>query len=281
MNLNKEKAFRYLQSGALGALMLALSIFVSWRIFGFGSLFIASMVVGAVMLLSARRPPFIRGSVPLDRANAPELAGLSAYLARRAGLQRDPRIYLLPTSISNALTLGNRKNADIVITQGLLDRLSSRETAGVLAHEMSHIKNGDLAIIRFSEAVKRVTLFTSRFGWFLLLFSLPVALFTGQALSLTTLLLLMAAPALSLFLQMALLRTREFQADLGAAELTGDPKGLASALYKIERAGWFYHFLPLPQQRLQTHPPTDERIRRLLALAGETTVRPLGFSHLG
>jgi heat shock protein HtpX len=211
---------------------------------------------------------------PVLPAAFPEGSAMLEELARRAGLPAVPRLYVVPSRLFNAFAVGRPDDAAIAVTNGLLRALSLRELAGVLAHEVSHIAHDDLKVMALADMVSRFTSFMSTVGIALLFFNLFG--FFGSDVALVpwlAVLILLAAPTVSGLLQLALSRTREFDADLGAAMLTGDPDGLASALRKLERIqGRNWESLVLPGGRtpdpsiLRTHPPTTERITRLMAL---------------
>ena len=159
------------------------------------------------------------------------------------------------------------------MSDGLLRNLSSRELMGVLAHEVSHIRHNDMWVMTLADLVSRLTGLLSLVGQVLLLVNLPLLLLGMATFSWLGVLLLIAAPTISALLQLALSRSREYEADMGAADLTGDPAALASALHRLDRVpgGWFEQvFLPgrrVPDPSLlRTHPPTEERVRRLLSL---------------
>jgi heat shock protein HtpX len=209
----------------------------------------------------------------LSPAELPEVLAVLDRLTRRAGLRHRPRLYYVPSRMLNAFAVGRRDDAVIALTDGLLRRMTLRELAGVLAHEMSHVRNDDLWLMGLADLVGRLTRLMSLLGLFLLILGLP--LWLGGAASLPWLLipLLLFAPQITVLLQLALSRAREFEADLDAAGLTGDPAGLASALAKLERyqrGPWEQILMPghrLPEPSLlRTHPPTEQRIARLQAL---------------
>jgi len=194
-------------------------------------------------------------------------------LARRSGLARYPPLYYIPSSVMNAFTVGKRDNAAIGVTDGILRKLTLRELAGVLAHEISHLRNGDLRVMTLADVISRITANLSMIGQVLILINLPLFLMGRAHIPWIPLLLLLAAPTLSALMQLALSRTREFDADMGAVRLTGDPLGLASALEKMERyQGSLLGTIFAPGRRspdpslLRSHPHTEERIRRLLSL---------------
>ena len=196
-------------------------------------------------------------------------------LARRAGLNTVPELYYVPTRVMNAFTVGDRSHSAIAITDGLLRALDLRELAGVLAHEVSHVRNNDMRVMMLADMVSRMASTFQTFALFSLIF-----LFTGM-ITWTTVLVLMATPTIMTMLQLALSRTREFDADLGALELTGDALGLASALEKMDNYQQsFLDRVFIPGRRvpdpsiLRTHPNTSERVRRLLELAEVPPVVP-------
>ena len=231
---------------------------------------------------------------PLNAGEAPELMQLIAELARRAGMPHTPRLYYLPSDVMNAFTAGTTKNAAIALSDGLIRRLDWRELSGVLAHEMMHIVNSDTRLMAFADLTSRLTGFLSLTGQILLLINLPLLILGEGTLPWPPILLLIFAPTLSSLVQLALSRSREYEADLGAAALTGDAVGLASALTKLEAS---HHgllarlFHPVPRipdpSILRTHPPTEERVRRLLEIAREQEFGlsgaprpPFDLSHL-
>lgn len=212
---------------------------------------------------------------PISPRQAPVLWQLLETLAERAELPSVPRPYYVPSPIINAFAVGNQRQAAIALSDGLLQRLSTRELAGVLAHEVAHIANNDLRVMSLADAISRITALFASAGQLFLLLSLPALFIADVEFSVNwpAVLLLLFSPHLALLMQLGLSRTREYDADLRAATLTGDPLGLAQALAHIERAsrGWLSVLFPgwgNPEPSwLRTHPPTEERIRRLHALA--------------
>ena len=149
--------------------------------------------------------------------------------------------------------------------------LSLRQLAGVLAHEMSHVRNGDLKVMALGDVLTRITSFMAQVGYLSLLISLPAMLAAGTKVPWLALAGLILAPLFGGLLQLALSRTREYDADLDAAAITGDPEALASALALLEKKqGRMWEGLVLPGGRvpdpsiLRTHPRAEERIARLL-----------------
>jgi heat shock protein HtpX len=213
------------------------------------------------------------GARRLGPADAPELYRVFARISERAGLPRVPSLYYVPSGMLNAFALGSRDQFAICLTDGLLRHLTLRELAGVLAHEASHIRNNDLWVMSLADVISRLTGTMSMVGVLLLALNLPLLMMQRATVPWLLIALLLFAPTLAGLLQLGLSRTREYDADLEAAALTGDPRGLASALTKLERfQGGLLETLFLPGRRvpdpslLRTHPPTRERIARLLSL---------------
>lgn len=212
---------------------------------------------------------------PIYPEEAPELWHILETLAQRAGLLAIPVPYYVPSPLINAFAVGSSKHSAIAVTDALLSELSLRELAGVLAHETAHIAHGDLRVMGLADAVSRITALMSMIGQLFLVFFIPMLLIddVGFEINWSALLLLLFSPHLTLLVQLGLSRIREYDADIKAAMLTGDPLGLAQALARIEQTSrfWMGFFLPgwgNPEPSwLRTHPATEERIRRLRQLA--------------
>ena len=165
--------------------------------------------------------------------------------------------------------MGSRENAAIALTDGIIRAMDTRQLTGILAHEMAHIQNGDLRVMGMADVLNRITSLMSSIG----LIGIPLLFGVGMQLPILGLILLIAAPTIGGLLQMALSRAREYDADLDGATLTGDPEGLALALKDLEeRQSGKWEGLVLPGGRmpqpslLRSHPKTEERIKRLLAV---------------
>lgn len=235
------------------------------------------LLIGILLLLSPRITPelIIRmyGAQKVSpRFGAPLLSAVTE-LARRAGLPAVPKLYIIPSPILNAFATGTQSDSLIAITHGMLTKMNAREIAGVLAHEMGHIRHNDLWVMNLADTLSRFTHFMSMMGVLLALLNLPLVLIGGETIPWLGIILLYFAPAVSSLLQLGLSRAREYNADMEGARLSGDAEGLASALQKIERyQGGVWENVFLPGRRvpvpslLRTHPPTEERIRRLRAL---------------
>jgi heat shock protein HtpX len=253
----------------------------------------ALVFIAVLALLSPRVPPQavmrLYNAVRVDGRHGAQLLRIVEVLADRAELARHPRLYVIPSSTLNAFATGTPGNAAIALTEGLLRRLELRQVAGVIAHEMSHIRNNDLAVMAMADAFSRFTQVLAYLGLFLAAVNIPTVLMGFEPFPWLAIILLYLAPLLSNLLQMGLSRTREYDADLEAAGLTGDPEGLASALGSLERyQGRFWEdmMLPVPARRiphpslLRSHPETADRIARLRELARRPRLaRPLAFGN--
>ncbi|MBW1700011.1 MAG: M48 family metalloprotease [Deltaproteobacteria bacterium] len=272
----KHKAINVLQSCAILSGMIALTALLGWFVAGPQGIKWAIGLSIVIFLFSPRISPYLvlrlYRAVRLPPHQMPVIYDALEQLAHRANLPATPNLYYIPSSMPNAFTMGNRREAAIALTDGLLKSLNLRELIGVLAHEVSHIRNNDMWIMNLSDIVSRVTSIFSMTGQFLVVMNLPLLLFSGYQIPWLPILTLIFAPSLMLFLQLALSRSREFDADLNAAMLTGDPEGLASALVKIEQSkGGFFSRIFFPGHRepnpsvLRTHPDTEKRVKRLLS----------------
>jgi len=250
-------------------------LLLSWLFWGSAAAIWLTAILGMLLLFMPDSSPQLLMRLyrarPLNRWQAPELYQQVEQLAQWAELASVPQLYLLPMRQSNAMAVGSSDKSVIAISAGLLRLLDRRELAGVLAHEISHLRNGDIRVMQLAELASRVTNSLSLFGLALLLLNLPLVLFSDYGVNWALLLLLLFAPQFNALAQLGLSRVREYSADLGAATLTGDPQGLASALQKIEQQsnGVWGRLLPgysVPHW-LRTHPPTRERIRRLQELS--------------
>ena len=271
-----------LQTFIIIAAMASLFGVLGWLIFGGVGLVIALVVAFVLTLSTPKMSPRVvlkmYGARRITQDEAHGLYALLVELSRRAGLSQMPALYYVPSRVMNAFSVGSRDRSAIAISDGLLRYMNTREISGVLAHEISHIRNNDLRLHALADVMTRITSALSFLGQMLIILYLPLAVFSNTSIPLVLIGLLVFAPTLSIMLQLALSRTREYDADLGAAQLTGDALGLASALKKmdrIERSIWDTIFLPgrkVPQpSMLRTHPHTKERVERLSSLAPEET----------
>lgn len=266
-----------LRTWCLAAGSVALLAASAWIVAGATGVFWAAAAGAISFFIAGTLSPSMRlqalhACPSVDGRLAPHQA-LVDQLSARAGLARPPTLWYSPSASVNAFAIVDRSGTMICLTEGLLRRLDPRELAGVLAHELSHIAAGDIAVMAFTDTVRRLTLFGALAAGALLAFQIPVSVpGLESAISAETVALLVLAPLVIALMHLALARTREYDADFAAAHLTGDPEGLARALDKLDRlqSPWLRRrerrsrraFTPF----LRTHPDTRERIRRLSAL---------------
>ncbi|MGD8560033.1 MAG: zinc metalloprotease HtpX [Gammaproteobacteria bacterium] len=286
----RHKFVNFVQSAALVLLLAGLMSYLAWAIAGEVLAWFAFI---AVLLLFISNPVITPQFIlrmydarPVTAYDAPQLHQLVQVLSQRAGLKQTPKLYYIPSRVINAFAMGSSQDSTIAVSDGVLRKLSFEELAGILAHEMTHVSNNDIRVMTFADITGRVTKLLSLFGQLLVLVNLPLILFTEVQLNWIPLLVMVFAPLLSDLIQLGLSRIREYDADLGSAILLGDARPLASALAKMEH--YQHSFLDsifAPVQKipepslLRTHPPTDERIRRLLKFHESTSLNPLPEAH--
>jgi heat shock protein HtpX len=257
---------------------LALLAITAWA-FGGTAGIVYAVIFGGVSMWAVRRisPQMVLSMYKAREVSAAEFpvgVRIVAELARRAGLPATPRLHIIPSKMINAFAVGRRERSAIAVTDALVRTLTTRELAGVLAHEISHVAHQDVKVMAFADMVARFTSVMSTVGIISLFLNIgSYASGNAGGVPWLAVVVLLAAPTIGGLLQMALSRTREFDADLGAALLTGDPDGLASALTRLERAqGRRWENILLPSGRipdpsvLRSHPLTADRIARLNAL---------------
>ena len=288
----RHKLRNVAQSALLLGGMAILVAVCGWILFGpLGLIGVAAVAVFTLFFgsrLSAQMVLRMYKAQRLSPTQLPEVFRVIEHLARRAGLERVPALYYVPSAMMNAFAVGRREEAAIGVTDGLLRALNLRELTGVLAHEMSHVRNNDVWLMGMADLAGRLTRVMSLVGIGLLLISLPTWFQGGSPFSFALILLLLFSPQITTLLQLALSRAREFDADLDAAGLTGDPAGLSSALAKLERqqrSHWEQILMPgrkLPEASLlRSHPPTKDRIARLNSLYERAPEQTTALSTLG
>ncbi len=223
------------------------------------------------------------GAQPVDERSAPELHRIVADLARRAGLPM-PRVYIIDNPQPNAFATGrNPENAAVAATTGLLQALSGEEVAGVMAHELAHVKNRDTLIMTITATLAGALGMLANFAMF---FGHGNDRNNNRMGVIGTVVLAILAPLAAMLVQMAISRSREYEADREGAEICGQPLWLASALAKLDASArqvdnlaaeanpataHLFIVNPLHAHAVDglfsTHPNMENRIRRLREMA--------------
>ncbi|MGY8997345.1 MAG: zinc metalloprotease HtpX [Alphaproteobacteria bacterium] len=269
----------------LMAVLTAIFLVGGFLLGGEGGIVIALLIAAGTNLFaywnSDKMVLRMNGARQIDRAAAPEFYGIVEQLAVRAGLPM-PKVFVMETAQPNAFATGrNPENASVAATKGLLQMMTAEEIAGVMAHELAHVKNRDTLIMTITATMAGALSMLASFAMF----------FGGNRNNplgfIGVILMMILAPLAAAMVQMAISRTREYGADAGGAEICGHPLWLASALEKMDRAArsidnraaeanpasaHVYIINPLHAHKVDglfsTHPATAERIRRLRAMAG-------------
>jgi heat shock protein HtpX len=276
------------------ATLTALLLFVGQALAGRGGFMIALMFAGAMNFAaywwSDKIVLRMYGAQEIDEAQAPDLFALIRRLAQRAQIPM-PRVYIIPQETPNAFATGrNPQNAAVAVTEGIMRLLDREELAGVLAHELGHVRNRDTLTMTVAATLAgALSHIASMAMW--------GAMFGGGSSDddrghpIAGLLGIVLAPLAATLIQMAISRSREFSADERGAQLSGNPLALASALHKIE--AWSrqipmtagspataHLFIVNPfsggglVRLFSTHPSTEERVARLQAMARRGVGRP-------
>ena len=262
---------------AMGALIMFISSF--WGSGGLTiGLLLALAMVGGSYWMSDKLAIRSARAVEVEEGQLPEYWSIMKELCDLSG-QPMPRIYVSPDPQPNAFATGrNPANAAVCVTEGLIQHLSWTEIRGVLAHEMAHIKNRDILIGSVAAAIAMAISFVANMAQFAMIFG---GNRDRDRNPLVDLLLIIVAPIAAALIQMAISRSREYQADRTAARMIGDGEPLAAALEKLDmasrsipslaNANQAQMYIANPQAGRQmafrkmftTHPPMDERIARL------------------
>ncbi len=283
----------YFRTAILLAALTALFMGIGYLIGGQAGMVIALLVAGGMNLFaywnSDKMVLRMYGAREVDARSAPELYGLVQQLAAAAGLPM-PKVYVMENPQPNAFATGrNPEHAAVAVTTGLLNTVNRQELAGVLAHELGHVKNHDTLLMTITATIAGAVSMLANFGFY----------FGGRSNSngnigmIGSLALLILGPLAAGMVQMAVSRTREYEADRAGAEISRQPLSLASALEKI--AGAAQHIPNMPAERnpasahmfivnplsgarmdnlFSTHPNVENRVARLQEMAremGETT----------
>jgi heat shock protein HtpX len=282
----------YLRTAILLAALTALFMGIGYLIDGQGGMLIALLVAGGMNLFaywnSDKMVLRMYGAHEVDERAAPELYSMVRQLAANAGLPM-PRVYIMDNPQPNAFATGrNPQNAAVAVTTGLMHTVDQGELAGVIAHELGHIKNRDTLLMTITATIAGAISMLANFG----LYFGAGRNDSGHMGILGTLMLVILGPLAAALVQMAISRTREYEADRLGAEISRRPLSLAGALRKIagaaeripnyeaERNPASAHLFivnPLSGARMDnlfsTHPNVENRIARL-----ETMARAMGES---
>lgn len=290
----------HLKTAILLAGMTALFMAVGFALGGRGGMMIAFVVAAGMNLFSYwnadKMVLRMYGAREVDEASAPEFVGMVRELARRADLPM-PRVFIMDNPQPNAFATGrNPQNAAVAATTGLLQTLTPEEVAGVMAHELAHIKHYDTLTMTITATIAGAISMLANFG---LMFGGGNRENNNPFGFIGTILMVILAPLAAMLVQMAISRSREYEADRGGAEILGRPMALASALAKISgeahqvpnyeaeanpATAHMFIINPLSGARMDnlfsTHPAVENRIAALRDLAqrmgggGVTAPRP-------
>jgi heat shock protein HtpX len=279
--------FNWVKTAMLMAAIMALFGVVGGMVGGRSGMLLALVLGGAMNVFSYwfsdKMVLKMYNAQEVDESSAPQFYGMVRDLAQRAGLPM-PRVYLIDEQQPNAFATGrNPEHAAVAATTGILHLLSARELRGVMAHELSHVRHRDILISTISATMAGAISALANFAMF----------FGGRsddgrpANPLAGIAVALLAPLAASLIQMAISRSREYEADRGGAEISGEPDALADALGKIQmyaegriplgpaemhpETAQMMILNPLSAGGIKglfsTHPPTEERIARLRAMA--------------
>ncbi|HSI22324.1 MAG TPA: zinc metalloprotease HtpX [Methylophilaceae bacterium] len=277
----------WLKTSVLMAGIVVLFGMVGAAMGGAGGMLIALALAGAMNVyaywFSDKAVLRMYNAREVDAQSAPKFYNMVKELAANAGLPM-PRVYIIDEAQPNAFATGrNPENAALAATTGIMQILSERELRGVMAHELAHVKHRDTLISTISATIAGAISSIAQFG---MLFSGGHNDREGGVHPAVAILIMILAPIAAMLIQMAISRSREFEADRGGAEISGDPGALASALQKIHN---YAHRVPMETAEqhpetaqmmiinplsaegikglFSTHPQTEERVARLMAMA--------------
>jgi len=275
-------------------LLTALTLLLMFigRAFGGQSGMLMALIIAAVMnfvsyFYSDKIALAMYRAQPVTREQLPRAYEIVERLSQKIGIPM-PKIYMIPTESPNAFATGRNPNhASVAVTHGILGLLNDEELEGVLAHELGHVRNRDILISSIAATIAGAITFMARFGIF---FGVGGRDDQREGGGFGALLMLILAPIAAVLIQLAVSRSREYQADETGAHFTGNPYALASALAKLDAyskrvplqatPSTAHLFIIQPflgvslMSLFQTHPPIAKRIERL-------TGRPAEFSGLG
>jgi len=225
------------------------------------------------------------GAQEVSPAQAPQLYGVVNELALQAQMPM-PKVYIIPQEAPNAFATGrNPQHAAVAVTEGIMKILSREELAGVLAHELAHIKHRDILIGTIAATIAgAISMLANMAQWAMIFGGRRDEDEGGGGHPLVAIAMMIIAPIAAMLIQMAISRSREYLADAGGASISGNPLYLAAALKKLQRGvqltpmeanpATAHMFIVNPltggglMKLFSTHPPIEERVERLEQMAG-------------
>ncbi|HLB89684.1 MAG TPA: zinc metalloprotease HtpX [Terriglobales bacterium] len=222
---------------------------------------------------------------PVTREDLPRVYGVVERLTQRVGIPM-PKIYVIPTDSPNAFATGrNPSHASVAVTQGILNLLNDEELEGVLAHELGHVRNRDILISSIAATIAGAITYLAQMGKFAMIFGGMNRDDRDRGGGFAALLMLILAPIAAMLIQLAVSRSREYEADSTGAHFTGNPYALASALSKLDTYSRRIPMVATPSTAhlfiiqpllgmnfgslFSTHPPIAKRIERLTGRPAE------------
>src|SRR5712692_1179541 len=222
---------------------------------------------------------------PVTREDLPRVYGVVERLTQRVGIPM-PKIYVIPTDSPNAFATGrNPSHASVAVTQGILNLLNDEELEGVLAHELGHVRNRDILISSIAATIAGAITYLAQMGKFAMIFGGMNRDDRDRGGGFAALLMLILAPIAAMLIQLAVSRSREYEADSTGAHFTGNPYTLASALSKLDAYSRRVPMMANPSTAhlfivqpllgvtfgslFSTHPPIAKRIERLTGRPSE------------